>query len=118
MSVEGEAKVPSSEARKAERAADAAEDRLEEPACPPLDFNTFVLSMCTSAIVHLGHAPQEMFGDDEVPAANLPLAKQTIDCIAMLEEKTQGNLSGEEERLLSQVLYDLRMRYVRAVSKA
>ena len=43
------------------------------------------------------------------------MAKQTIDLIAMLEEKTQGNLTGEEERLLSQVLYDLRMRYVAVV---
>ena len=100
--------------RSAEREADEAEAALDEAACPPVDFNTFVLSLSTSAIVHLGAAPKEMFGGEEPPPQNLPLAKQTIDCIAMLEEKTRGNLSGEEERLIAQILYDLRMRYVRA----
>jgi hypothetical protein len=42
----------------------------------------------------------------------LPLARQTVDLLAMLEEKTKGNLSGDEERLLTQILFDLRMRYV------
>ncbi len=104
--------------RAAEKQADEAEAKLDEAACPPVDFNTFVLSLSTSAIVHLGAAPKEMFGGGEVPPKNLPMAKQTIDCIAMLEDKTRGNLSGEEERLLSQILYDLRMRYVRAASNA
>jgi hypothetical protein len=45
---------------------------------------------------------------------NLPLARHTIDLLGVLEEKTRGNLSGEEERLLSQVLFDLRTRYVAA----
>jgi hypothetical protein len=48
---------------------------------------------------------------------NLPMARQTIDLLALLEKKTRGNLSGEEERLLEQVLCDLRMRYVE-VSKS
>jgi len=104
--------------RAAEKKADDAEASLDEAACPPVDFNTFILSLSTSAIVHLGAAPKEMFGDQELPPKNLPMAKQTIDCIAMLEEKSRGNLSGEEERLLSQILYDLRMRYVRAASEA
>jgi len=102
------------ELRAAEKRADEAEAKLDEAACPPVDFNTFVLSLSTSAIVHLGAAPKEMFGGQEPPPENLPMAKQTIDCIAMLEEKTRGNLTGEEERLLAQILYDLRMRYVRA----
>ena len=105
-------------ARKAEKAAEEAEAKLDEASCPPIDFNTFVLSLSTSAIVHLGCAPKEMFGGQEMPPKNLPMAKQTIDCIAMLEDKSQGNLSGEEERLLSQILYDLRMRYVRAAKEA
>ena len=45
-------------------------------------------------------------------AVSLPMARQSIDLIAMLQEKTRGNLSGDEERTLSQALYDLRMRYV------
>jgi len=106
------------ERRAAEEEADEAEAAMDEAACPPVDFNTFVLSLSTSAIVHLGAAPKEMFGDQDPPPQNLPMAKQTIDCIAMLEDKTKGNLTGEEERLLAQILYDLRMRYVRAAKSA
>jgi hypothetical protein len=78
-----------------------------DPAVPPIDFNTFVLSLSTSAVGHLEHArthPAEA-------KATLALARQAIDLIALLEEKTSGNLTGEEERLIGQVLYDLRMRY-------
>jgi len=72
---------------------------------PPLDFSTFVVSLRTSAMLHLSADPQ---------AADLPLARQEIDLLGILEEKTRGNLTGEEERLLSQVLFDLRTRYVAA----
>ncbi len=78
---------------------------------PEIDFGTFVLSLGTSALMHLGVVESES-GTTLPP--NLPLAKQTIDCIAMLEEKTKGNLTGEEERILSQLLYDLRLQYVAA----
>jgi hypothetical protein len=73
-----------------------------------VDFTTFILSLSHSALMHLGEAPSES-GQLEV---NLPLARQTIDLIAMLEEKTKGNLSGDEERLTAQILFDLRMRFV------
>jgi hypothetical protein len=76
---------------------------------PGIDFGTFVLSLGTSALIHLGLAEDQ---DGSTHPANLPLAKQTIDCLAMLEEKTRGNLSGEEERILTQLLYDLRLEYV------
>lgn len=76
-------------------------------AMPPVDFNIFVLSLNTSALIHLGEAPSAE-GSLEV---NLPMARQTIDMLAMIEEKTRGNLTGEEERILHQVLFDLRMRY-------
>jgi hypothetical protein len=76
---------------------------------PRVDFATFVLSLSHSAIVHLGEVPNPETGSVE---ANLPLARQTIDLIAMLEEKTRGNLAGDEERLIGQILFDLRMRYV------
>jgi hypothetical protein len=75
----------------------------------PMSFDIFVLSLNASALMHLG--------DGHEPAANLPLARQTIDILAMIEEKTRGNLSGEEERLLHQVLFDLRMRYARKASR-
>lgn len=85
-----------------------------EETLPSIDFATFVLSLNHSALVHLGEAPDLESGKRE---RNLPLARQTIDLIAMLEEKTKGNLAGDEERLVAQILYDLRMRYVES-SKA
>ena len=76
---------------------------------PRMDFATFILSLSHSALMHLGEAPHPETGKVE---QSLPLARQTIDLIATLEEKTKGNLSGEEERLVAQILFDLRMRYV------
>lgn len=81
---------------------------------PPIDFTTFILSLSTSALMHLG---EKVPGAPDVPE-NLPLARQSIDLLGLLEQKTRGNLSGEEERLLAQVLYDLRMRFVRKSSTA
>lgn len=79
---------------------------MSETDIPPIDFNTFVLSMSTACMSHLG----EVEGPDG-QQLNLPLAKQTIEILEMLEAKTAGNLTGEEERLLSQVLGDLRDKY-------
>ena len=80
-----------------------------EETLPSIDFATFVLSLNHSALLHLGEAPDLESGKIE---KNLPLARQTIDLIAMVEEKTKGNLTGDEERLVGQILYDLRVRYV------
>lgn len=80
-----------------------------DEALPGIDFSTFVLSLSHSALMHLGEAPNPENGKVE---KNLLLARQTIDLIAMLEEKTKGNLTGDEERLIGQILFDLRMRYV------
>ncbi|OGQ23637.1 MAG: hypothetical protein A3I05_02615 [Deltaproteobacteria bacterium RIFCSPLOWO2_02_FULL_44_10] len=76
-----------------------------------LDFATFVLSLATSAQVHLGAIPSPATEEIE---KNLPLAGQTIDILGILQEKTKGNLSQQEERLLTSVLYDLRMMFVDA----
>lgn len=81
---------------------------------PHIDFATFVLSLSHSALMHLGEAPHPEDGRVE---KNLPLAKQNIDLLGLLEEKTKGNLTGDEERLLSQVLFDVRMRYVELTKK-
>jgi hypothetical protein len=78
---------------------------------PDIDFATFVLSLGSSALVHLGETPDEA-GEKHAP--NLELAKQTIDLLAMIEVKTKGNLDDVEERLLSALLYDLRIKYVDA----
>lgn len=74
---------------------------------PPIDFNTLVLSLGTSALVNFGEVADPVSGNCEV---NLALARQTVDLLVMLEEKTRGNLTGEEERLLAQLLSDLRQR--------
>lgn len=84
---------------------------MAEPKEPgPIDFYTFVLSLASSAFVHLGDAPHPETG--EPAPANLPLAKQAIDILAMLRDKTRGNLTSEEERFLENLLTDLRFRFV------
>ena len=74
-----------------------------------LNFTAFVISLATTAAVHLGdmHDP-----DGAQPARNLEGASQMIDILSLLEEKTRGNLTAEERQVLEQVLYELRMRFI------
>ncbi len=82
-----------------------------------IDFYTFVLSLASSAFVHLGDAPHPETGEPVKP--NFPLAQQTIDILAMLREKTRGNLTPEEEKFMENLLTDLRLRFVqRSTGKA
>jgi hypothetical protein len=76
---------------------------------PAVDFTTFVVSLSHSALLHLGDAPHPVDGKSGV---DLPMARQTIDLLALIQEKTHGNLTGAEEQVLTQSLYDLRVRYV------
>jgi hypothetical protein len=76
---------------------------------PQLDFGTFVLSMSSSALVHLGEIPEPESGQ---VMENILAAKQTIDILCMLESKTKGNLTAQEARLLKDMLFELRMKYV------
>ena len=78
----------------------------------PVSFNAFVVSLATTAAVHFGDVPDPESG--ETPAPNLEAAGHAIEMLAMLEEKTQGNLTDEETKFIKQVLYELRMRYVEA----
>ena len=94
-------------------ASPAAEHDEHGNGLPAIDFATFVLSLSHSALVHFGDAPDP----EGKRSPNLPLARQTIDLLTLLQEKTHGNLTGPEERILGQALYDLRLRYVE-VSKA
>ncbi|MFL5260918.1 MAG: DUF1844 domain-containing protein [Anaeromyxobacteraceae bacterium] len=82
----------------------------EKGAPPQIDFYTFLLSLGSSAFIHLGDAPHPDGGGESL--VNLVLAKQTIDILGMLEEKTKGNLTPEEEKFLETLLVDLRLRYV------
>ena len=82
-----------------------------EKKAPTLDFNALVLSLGSSAIVHLGEAPDPTSGQKrEKP--ELAMAQQSIDLLAMLQEKTRGNLTADEARFLENMLFDLRMLFV------
>ncbi|MES1173682.1 MAG: DUF1844 domain-containing protein [Myxococcales bacterium] len=81
---------------------------------PAVDFTTFVVSLSHSALLHLGDAPHPT---EEKSDVDLPLARQTIDLLALIQEKTHGNLTGAEEQVLTQALYDLRVRYVEVSQK-
>lgn len=78
----------------------------------PVSFIAFVISMASNAAIHFGDAPDPNTNEKRQP--NLEAASQLIELLAMLEEKTRGNLTAEERQLLDQVLYELRMRYVEA----
>lgn len=77
---------------------------------PEINFGTFVFSLNSSALVHLGAIEDPASGKRE---KDLPLAKQTIDILGMLEQKTRGNLTDDEAHLLKNILHDLRLMYVR-----
>lgn len=76
---------------------------------PQIDFATFVFSLATSALIHLGLAPDPATNQIHT---NVELAKQNIDILGMLEEKTKGNLSEEEANLIEGLLAEIRLRYV------
>jgi hypothetical protein len=79
---------------------------------PQLTFTAFVLSLASSAAIHFGDLPDPISGDKAEP--NLEGASQMIEILALLEQKTRGNLTAEERQLLEQVLYELRLRFVEA----
>ena len=76
---------------------------------PPASFSFLVLSLRTQAELHLGLMP---FSDEEKPEPNLQLARHAIDMLSVLAEKTHGNLSMEEQRLVENSLTELRFRFV------
>ena len=74
-----------------------------------IDFSTFILSLASSVQISMGIVPNPMTGQTQ---KDLVHAKQTIDILGMLEQKTEGNLTPEESGMLKQVLFQLRMQYV------
>ncbi len=71
---------------------------------PNVSFSSFVVSLATSAMNHLGEGPGAKL--------DLPMARQTVDLLGLLMEKTKGNLDDEEAKLLETVLHDVRMKFV------
>lgn len=90
------------------------EEKGKKSESAAIDFTTFILSLASSIQIHLGliENPATKKTDTDMVAA-----RQTIDILGMLKEKTKGNLSNEEERLMEYVLYDLRMKYVELSKK-
>jgi hypothetical protein len=86
------------------------ERETHEHEASTINFVAFVLSLAHTAAVHFGDVPDPVSGDRTEP--NLAAAQQMIDILALMEEKTRGNLTAEERQLLEQVLFELRMRFV------
>ena len=91
----------------------AAEGEEESAQFPEINFPTFMASLNASALVHLGVIEDPATGSK---SKNLSMAKQTIDILSMLEEKTEGNLTPDEKNMLQNILYDLRILYVKEKS--
>lgn len=77
---------------------------------PSIDFTTFVLSLSTTALYQLGLVPDPSSGKHAEP--DVEIARQTIDTLEMLRQKTRGNLDPEEQRLFDSLLTELRLRCV------
>ena len=97
-----------------EKASPQAPTGVEEPR--NIEFSTFIFSLGSNALIAMGEAhmlgtPQQKSSAD---AVNLPQAKEIIDILGILEEKTKGNLTSQESELLKQTLYTLRTKYVQA----
>ena len=109
--IKEEAEKPLDEATADEsESAAAQEEESTDYQLPEINFATFIFSLNHSVLVHLGVMDDPSTGKK---ARNLPIAKQTIDILGMLEEKTQGNLAEDEAKMLKSILYDLRMIYIK-----
>ncbi len=89
--------------------------KADESKAPVLDFNALILSLGSSALVHLGEAPDPTGQKREQP--DFTMAQQSIDLLAMLQEKTRGNLTADEVRFLDNMLYDLRVLYLQVTQR-
>ena len=97
--------------KEAEPKTETPKEETERPPLPEVNFSTLVFSLSSSALFHCGEIADPQTGEKK---KDLPLAKHTIDTIAMLKEKTEGNLTEEEQKFVDSVLSDLQWRYVKA----
>lgn len=89
--------------------AGAGSESRSSPAATEITFGTFLMSLSTEALVHLGEMADPASGQ---PQRDLAMAQQLIDILGMLRDKTRGNLDQDEQALLDAILFDLRMKYV------
>ena len=87
-----------------------------QPEVSALSFVGFVLSLASTAAIHFGDMPDPITGKPS--EVNLDGAAQMIEILALLDQKTRGNLTAEERQILEQVLYELRLRFVEASGNA
>jgi len=102
--------APKEESPKEEPRKEAPRDESEGTPLPEVNFNSLIFSLSSSALINLGEIADPQTGQKH---KDFPLAKHTIDTIAMLKDKTKGNLNPEELRFLDTILADLRWRYVK-----
>jgi len=86
-------------------------EETPSPPLPEVNFSSLILSLSSTAFLHLGEIPDPSTGEKK---KDLALSKHVIDTIGMLKEKTEGNLTMEEKQLIENILTDLRLRYVKA----
>jgi hypothetical protein len=79
-----------------------------------IDFPTFVFSLATGALIHLGLSPDPATGKTE---KNLSLAQQNIELLVLLKAKTKGNLTEDESKMLESLLSEVQLRFVEASSR-
>jgi len=94
-----------------ERKEEPKREEAERAPLPEVNFNSLIFSLSSSVLLHLGEIADPQSGEKKKDVA---LAKHTIDTIAMLKQKTQGNLTEEEQKFIDSILADLRWRYVKA----
>jgi hypothetical protein len=97
----------------APRSGAAAAARSRAEGLPPASFNVLVQSVLTQILFYLG----DLSARGGEPQVNLDMAKHQIDILGVLEEKTKGNLTDDEKKLLDTALYETRMRYVNVASQ-
>jgi hypothetical protein len=86
-------------------------EALPAASASPIAFNTFIIGLASTALIHLGDTANPETGRTE---RNLELARESLDLLSMLREKTRGNLTDDEEKLFTTLLTDLRLRFVEA----
>jgi len=103
-------KGPEKEEKKEAPTRQAPKEQTRSTPLPEVNFTSLIFSLSSSALLHFGEIPDPQTGKKQI---DMPLAKHTIDTIAMLKEKTKGNLTEEEQKFLDNVLTDLRWLYVK-----
>ncbi|MFQ5779838.1 MAG: DUF1844 domain-containing protein [Nitrospiria bacterium] len=106
---------PSLDAKKETTTATEGERSQERAEAYPVNFASFILSLATSVLIHLGEEANPATGEKSV---QLPMARQVIDLLTLLEAKTKGNLTKDEENLITQLLFTLRMKFVEMEKKS